>query len=73
MTESAPEPFARAFRLRQHGQLLHGCEFPEGPAVVLDGPDIGVSVAPSLRTLLLNYPRAHVEWANEIEDDEARP
>ncbi|MEV8395582.1 MULTISPECIES: hypothetical protein [unclassified Streptomyces] len=58
-----PEPFARPFRLRHHdGRLTHGVLFPDGPAAVLDGPDVGVSAARDLDTLLINYGRAQLEW-----------
>ncbi|MGW2511291.1 hypothetical protein ACWC0A_18030 [Streptomyces scopuliridis] len=36
--------------------------FPEGPAVMFDGLDVGLSVAVDLDTLLTNYGHARLEW-----------
>ncbi|MGW6739702.1 hypothetical protein ACWGDX_02960 [Streptomyces sp. NPDC055025] len=68
MTE--PEPFAQTFRLRpRNGDLIHGVLFPSGPAAVLDDPDVGISAAPDLTTLLTHYSHARIEWADQRNED----
>ncbi|MFF1961013.1 hypothetical protein ACFVWX_29065 [Streptomyces sp. NPDC058220] len=63
---TGPEPFAQTFRLRHRdGRLTHGVVFPEGPAVVFDGPEVGLSVAVDLDTLLTNYHHAQLEWPTD--------
>ncbi|WP_199566423.1 hypothetical protein [Streptomyces corynorhini] len=58
--------FARAFRLHHHGTTLDGALFPGGHALLLDLEDAGFSSsAPSMDQLLLNYPQAKVEWADQ--------
>ncbi|MEV8395941.1 MULTISPECIES: hypothetical protein [unclassified Streptomyces] len=37
--------------------------FPDGPAVMFDGLDVGLSVAPDVDTVLTNYGRVRLEWS----------
>ncbi|MFJ2174364.1 hypothetical protein ACIOHE_15800 [Streptomyces sp. NPDC087851] len=58
--------FARGFRLHHHGAALDGAVFPSGRAVLLDLEDAGFATsAPTLDALLLHYPHANIEWADQ--------
>ncbi|MFE2941008.1 hypothetical protein ACFXKG_18385 [Streptomyces sp. NPDC059255] len=65
--------FARGFRLHHRGAVLHGAQFPgDGHVVLLDLEDAYFATgAPTLDQLLLHYPGAHVQWADQSGDTPA--